>query len=106
YVAAPVVGLLGSNLLAIRLPLAMLGGIYVAVMYWLGRALFKRGDYALVTALVAAVFPLFTVFWSAKLRGGYTELPIFEAVALALCARVGWGQASTRRPWAAPGFTT
>jgi 4-amino-4-deoxy-L-arabinose transferase-like glycosyltransferase len=106
YVAAPFVGLFGSNLLAIRLPLAILGGVYVAVMYWLGRLLFKRTDYALVTALVAAVFPLFTVFWSAKLRGGYAELPIFEALALALCAQIGWGQASKLRLWAALGFTT
>jgi 4-amino-4-deoxy-L-arabinose transferase-like glycosyltransferase len=106
YVAAPFVGIFGTNLLAIRLPLAIVGGAYVAVMYWLGKVLFKRTDYALLTALVAAVFPLFTVYWGGKLRGGYTELPIFEAIALALCAKIGWGHGSKLRYWAALGVTT
>ena len=104
YVVAPFVGVMGTTLLAIRLPLALLGGAYVLAMYWLGKVLFKRLDRALLTAAVAAIFPLFTVYWGTKLRGGYTEMPIFEALALGLCAQIGWGSTRSLRAWALLGL--
>ncbi|TMB90909.1 MAG: hypothetical protein E6J45_07810 [Chloroflexi bacterium] len=104
YVSAPFIALLGPGLLAVRLALAVTGALYVLSMYALGRVLFKSHRAGLLTAGVAAVFPLFAVYWSAKLRGGYVELPIFEAVALILCARIGWGTRGWFRWWALLGF--
>jgi 4-amino-4-deoxy-L-arabinose transferase-like glycosyltransferase len=104
YVAAPFIGIFGTELLAVRLPLAMLGGLYVLSMYWLGRTLFKRYDYAVLTALIAAVFPLFTVFWASKLRGGYAELPMFEALTLTLCVKIAWSDGRRLRWWALLGL--
>src|SRR5437588_2302327 len=104
YIAAPFIALFGPNTLAIRLSVAAIGAVYVLSMYWLGRQLFRTQRAALLTALVAAVFPLFTVYWSSKLRGGYVEMPVFEALALGLCARAGWISAPRLRWWALLGL--
>jgi 4-amino-4-deoxy-L-arabinose transferase-like glycosyltransferase len=104
YVAAPFVALLGAGTLSIRLALAFTGALYVVAMYGLGRTLFNSRHAGLLAAFVAAVFPLFTVYWSVKLRGGYTELPTFEALALILVARIGWEGAGTLRWWALLGL--
>jgi 4-amino-4-deoxy-L-arabinose transferase-like glycosyltransferase len=104
YVAAPFVAVLGTNLVAVRLPLALVGALYVLSMYFLARTLFPQRTYAIVTMLVAAIFPLFSVFWGAKMRGGYTELPVFEALCLGLCAKIGWGEGKRLRWWALLGL--
>lgn len=104
YVTAPFIALMGPGAIPIRLALAVVGAIYVLSMYVLGRMVFDSRRAGLLAAFVAAVFPLFTVYWSTKLRGGYAELPVFEAIALALCAQIGWRGGARLRWWALLGF--
>jgi 4-amino-4-deoxy-L-arabinose transferase-like glycosyltransferase len=104
YVAAPFIALFGTTLVAVRLALALVGVLFILSMYWLGRILFARPDRALLTAAIAATFPLFGVYWAVKLRGGYAELPVFEALLIGLVALIGWRSPNRMRWWALLGF--
>jgi 4-amino-4-deoxy-L-arabinose transferase-like glycosyltransferase len=105
YVVAPFIIVFGANAVAVRLALATVGAVYVLTVYWLGRVLFRRYDYALSAAIVAAAFPAFGVYWAIKLRGGYAELPVFETLGLGLCALIGWRDPRLRW-WALLGFAS
>ena len=98
YVAAPLVALLGPTLLALRLPIALVGILTVLVTYLLVRELFDGEDegQAQWTALLAALF-LALSFWHLVMnhlsfRANY--LPLVEV----LCFLFLWRSARTGRP--------
>ncbi len=106
YVAAPLVALLGPTLLALRLPIALVGTLTVLATYLLARELFDEEEKrkAQVTALLAALF-LAISFWHLALnhlsfRANY--LPLTEV----LCFLFLWRAVRTGRPGAyvASGF--
>lgn len=97
YWLAPFVLALGPSLLAVRLGMALMGGVYVLAMYGLGRTLLKRERHALLLAGVAAIFPVFALSWAMKARSGYAELLVFEAVLFLVATRLGWSATRLRR---------
>lgn len=105
YVAAPFVALLGPTLLALRLPIALVGILTVLVTYLLARELFYEDRrLAQWTALLAAAF-LALSFWHLVLnhlsfRANY--LPLVEV----LCFLFLWRAVRTgrTRDYLASGF--
>jgi 4-amino-4-deoxy-L-arabinose transferase-like glycosyltransferase len=97
YVLAPFVWLLGPTLAAIRISTALMGCVYALALYDLGRTILHRRAAALVLAGVGAVFPLFELTWTVKACIGYTAMVVLAVIALALAARIGWGQGGNRR---------
>ena len=97
YVLAPFVWLLGPTLAGIRVPMALVGSLYVLALYDLGRTILHRRSAGLLLAGVGAVFPLFELTWTVKARTGYTEMVVLAVITLALAARIGWGQGGNRR---------
>ncbi len=62
YLVAPFVSLFGLNVLAVRLPAALLGILAVLVAYFFAKELFKRKDIALLSALLLAITPMHIQF--------------------------------------------
>ncbi|MBV8301052.1 MAG: glycosyltransferase family 39 protein, partial [Candidatus Dormibacteraeota bacterium] len=102
YVLAPFLAVGGHTLIAVRVALAVVGAAFSLAMYGLGRALFQRHRPALLLAAVAAVFPLFTVFWSAKAHET-SEMLVLEATILALVICIGWRGRTHPAWWVALG---
>jgi 4-amino-4-deoxy-L-arabinose transferase-like glycosyltransferase len=98
YVAAPLVAWLGPTLLALRLPIALVGILTILVTYLLARELFNHEDkrQAQWTALLAALF-LALSFWHLVMnhlsfRANY--LPLVEV----LCFLFLWRAVRAGRP--------
>jgi hypothetical protein len=104
YLIAPFVALFGGGLAAIRIGLAFIGALTVLAGYWFGRIAFRRSSDALLGAGVIAVFPLFAVYWSARLHPGGADLVLLETVCLTAAALIGWGRGHRLRWWALLGF--
>jgi 4-amino-4-deoxy-L-arabinose transferase-like glycosyltransferase len=104
YLVAPFVAVFGTSLTAIRVALAVIGALTVLCAWWFGRIAFRRREHALAGALAVAVFPLFAVYWSARLYPGSAELLLLETVCLCVAAQIGWGRAHKKRYWALLGF--
>src|SRR5207244_3664597 len=96
YFIAPFLAVLGPTLLAVRAAMSLVGALYVAAMWWLGRLLFRSPRGGLLLAAVAAVFPLFAVDYAVKARA-YGSLLLLEALLLALSVRVVWPNREPRR---------
>jgi 4-amino-4-deoxy-L-arabinose transferase-like glycosyltransferase len=90
YIIAPFVWLLGPTVLAVRVPLALVGTLFVLALYDLGHTLFGRRSAGLLLAGVGAVFPVFELVWSMKARSGYAETMVFAVVCVSLAVRIGW----------------
>jgi len=104
YFIAPFLAVLGPTLLAVRAAMSLVGALYVAAMWWLGRLLFRSPRGGLLLAAVAAVFPLFAVDYAVKARA-YGSLLLLEALLLALSVRVVWpNREPRRRDWLAAGL--
>jgi 4-amino-4-deoxy-L-arabinose transferase-like glycosyltransferase len=100
YIIAPFVWLLGPTGLAVRVPVALVGTLFVLALYDLGHTIFRRRTAGLVLACVGAVFPVFELVWSMKARSGYAETMVFAVVCLCLAARIGWQPRGDRlRNW-------
>ena len=100
YLIAPFVWLLGPTELAVRVPLALVGTLFVLAFYDLGHTLFHRRSAGLLLACVGAVFPVFELVWSMKARSGYAETMLFAVVCLSLAVRIGWQPRGDRfRNW-------
>ncbi len=100
YVLAPFVWVLGTTVAAIRVPMAIVGALYVLALYDLGRTVFHRRSAGLLLGGVGAVFPLFELTWTVKARGGYTETMLLAVVCLSLAVRIGWQPRGERlRNW-------
>lgn len=100
YIIAPFVWLLGPTVLAIRVPLALVGTLSVLALYDLGHTIFGRRSAGLLLACVGAVFPVFELVWSMKARSGYAETMLFAVVCLGLAVRIGWQPRGDRlRNW-------
>ena len=56
YFLAPFLAVLGPTLLAVRAAMSLVGALYVAAMWWLGRLVFRSPQGGLLLAAVAAVF--------------------------------------------------
>ena len=84
YILAPFVWLLGPTELAVQVPLALVGSLYVLALYDLGHTIFRRRSAGLLLAGVGAVFPLFELVWSMKARSGYAETMVLAVVCLSL----------------------
>jgi 4-amino-4-deoxy-L-arabinose transferase-like glycosyltransferase len=104
YLVTPFVAVLGTSLVAIRVALAVIGALTVLCAWWFGRIAFRRPEHALAGAFAVAVFPLFAVYWSARLYPGSAELLLLETVCLCVAAQIGWGRAHKKRYWALLGF--
>jgi hypothetical protein len=106
YFLAPFIALLGPTALAARLAEAAVGGVYVALVYALGRRTLPGGGGALVAASLAAVFPLYAVTFGLRART-YGLVLVLEALLLLLTIRLAWpGSDRPARPraWAAGGL--
>ncbi|MDQ6885526.1 MAG: glycosyltransferase family 39 protein [Candidatus Dormibacteraeota bacterium] len=104
YVLAPFVALFGTTVLAIRICFAIVGAVYVGLMFVLGRLAFKRDRIALLMAAIAAVFPLFALAYGVKART-YGLLLLLEVLCLILAIRLAWRGAPPRpRDWLLFGF--
>ena len=100
YIIAPFVWLLGPTALAVRVPLALVGALFVLALYDLGHTIFHRRSAGLLLACVGAVFPVFELIWSMKARSGYAETMLFAVVCLCLAVRIGWQPRGDRlRNW-------
>jgi len=100
YILAPFVWLLGPTQLAVQVPLALVGSLYVLALYDLGHTIFRRRSAGLLLAGVGAVFPLFELVWSMKARSGYAETMVLAVVCLSLGVRIGWQPRGARlRNW-------
>jgi 4-amino-4-deoxy-L-arabinose transferase-like glycosyltransferase len=100
YVLAPFVWLLGPTVAAIRVPMAIVGALYVLALYDLGWTVFRRRSPGLLLGCAGAVFPLFELTWTVKARGGYAETALLAVVCLSLAARIGWQPRGDRlRTW-------
>ena len=107
YVLAPFIAVFGPTQFAIRFALSVVGVIYVLAMYALARRLFThignpspargggQGGGALLTAGVAAVFPLYAVSYGVRARI-YPLVLLFIALCFLLAIRIAW---STHRRW-------
>jgi 4-amino-4-deoxy-L-arabinose transferase-like glycosyltransferase len=104
YLVAPFVAVFGTSLAAIRVALAVVGALTVLCAWWFGRIALHRPAHALAGAFAVAVFPLFAVYWSARLYPGSAELLLLETVCFCVAARIGWGRAHKKRYWALLGF--
>jgi 4-amino-4-deoxy-L-arabinose transferase-like glycosyltransferase len=100
YIIAPFVWLLGPTVLAVRVPLALVGALFVLALYDLGHTIFGRHTAGLLLACVGTVFPVFELVWSMKARSGYAETMVLAVVCLCLAARIGWQPRGNRfRNW-------
>ncbi len=100
YIIAPFVWLLGPTELAVRVPLALVGTLFVLALYDLGHTIFHRRSAGFLLACVGAVFPVFELVWSMKARSGYAETMLFAVVCLSLAVRIGWQPRGDRlRNW-------
>jgi 4-amino-4-deoxy-L-arabinose transferase-like glycosyltransferase len=104
YLVAPFVAVLGTSLAAIRIALSFVGALSVLAAYWFGRIAFRRESAAVAAAVATAVFPLFAVYWSARLHPGAADLVLLETVCLSAAALIGWGRGRLVRWWALLGF--
>ena len=104
YLVAPFVAVFGASLAAIRVGLAFVGALTVLCAWWFGRIAFRRREHAVVGAFAVAVFPLFGVYWAARLYPGSAELLLLEMVCLSVAALIGWGRGRQKRWWALLGL--
>ena len=89
YVLAPFIALIGTTVAAIRIAFALVGAIYVGLMFVLGRLAFRRARMGLLMAGIAAVFPLFALAYGVKARA-YGLVLVLEVLCLILVIRLAW----------------
>ena len=104
YVLAPFIALLGTTVVAIRIAFALVGAIYVGLMFVLGRLAFRRDRMGLLMASIAAVFPFFALAYGVKARA-YGLVLVLEVLCLILVIRLAWrGQSPRTKDWLLFGF--
>ncbi|MFN7131971.1 MAG: discoidin domain-containing protein [Myxococcales bacterium] len=97
WVAAPIVALLGTTKLSLKLTALLFALLFTATSWALARRIFRSEAIALAAGLVAALGPLFLTLWSLKLRGGFVSTWALGQAVLLLALHVGQEGETPRR---------
>jgi hypothetical protein len=89
YLIAPFLVALGPRLLAVRIATALLGGLYVGLMFVLGRRVLNSDRAGFLVGGIATLFPLYAVTFGTRART-YGLLLVLETLLLHLWIRLAW----------------